>query len=97
MVDDLATTAASLTRNNGVIRPFVFADLRKFVPSWAFQGDGKHESVLSGYASFMLFISAGDSESEVEESKTLSKLAAALGAKEKKKKVYCSIDRLMLG
>ena len=42
MADDLATAAATLTRNNGVIHPFVMTDMRKWVPAWAQNDEGKY-------------------------------------------------------
>ena len=35
MVDELASTAAGLTKHNAVTKPFVMVDLRKWVPMWA--------------------------------------------------------------
>ena len=40
-MDELASNAAALTRNNSVVKPFVFADVRKWVPAWALAAEGK--------------------------------------------------------
>ena len=40
LVDELASSAAFMTRNHSVVQPFVFADVRKWIPMWANVADG---------------------------------------------------------
>ena len=91
LVDELATAAASLTRQNGVAKPFVHADLRKWLPLWAKHEDDSKSSIAGvfvfGHCSGLL--SPGKQEDDVEdkaEAHALAKLARMMGAEEKKRK-----------
>ena len=53
MVDELASTAAGLTKHNAVTKPFVMVDLRKWVPMWAQFDNGMLFCLSCPIASFI--------------------------------------------